>query len=114
MPTIAEELAKRLGVYTEIYEERSRQDAKFGPQNHPDGTHASEYREYRRTAARQTCQDAAAGGYLTWRHILAEEVFEAFAEEDPAKLRTELVQCAAVCVAWIEALDRRNSQEAGA
>jgi hypothetical protein len=36
-----------------------------------------------------------------------EEVREAMAESDPAKLRVELVQVAAVSVAWIEALDRR-------
>ena len=48
-----------------------------------------------------------------WTAILAEEFGEAAKEvlETGAmngKLRYELIQCAAVCVAWIEALDRRN------
>jgi hypothetical protein len=39
--------------------------------------------------------------------ILREEVYEAFAEEDPAALRTELIQVAAVAATWVDAIDRR-------
>jgi hypothetical protein len=46
-------------------------------------------------------------GTTTWKHILREEFLEAMAEEDPEQLREELVQVAAVAVAWIEAIDRR-------
>ena len=46
-------------------------------------------------------------GSLAWDGILLEEVYEAFAEEDPIKLRSELVQVAAVAVQWIAAIDRR-------
>lgn len=46
-------------------------------------------------------------GTVTWWHILREEVFEASAEVDPAKLREELIQVAAVAMKWIEAIDRR-------
>jgi hypothetical protein len=56
------------------------------------------------------CQSAADGGYLDWLHILREEVAEAFAESDPAKLRAELVQVAAVAVNWVEAIDRRAAR----
>ena len=35
-----------------------------------------------------------------------EEVAEAFEEHDPARLRSELVQVAAVAVAWVEKIDR--------
>ena len=35
-------------------------------------------------------------------------VGEAFAESDPDKLRTELIQVAAVAVAWIESIDRNS------
>ena len=38
-----------------------------------------------------------------------EEVAEAFAEADVRRLRAELVQCAAVAVKWVEAIDRRPS-----
>jgi len=86
--------------------ERQAQLAKFGDQHHPDGTgydgstrHADFWRQH--------CQAAFADGEGTWGHILLEEVFEAIAEKDPAALRTELVQVAAVCAAWITDIDSR-------
>lgn len=86
--------------------ERRAQLAKWGEQHHPDGT---ERRRARLAgAARARCQVAAEEGRVTWRHILDEEVEEAFAETDPAKLRAELVQVAAVCAAWIADLDSRK------
>lgn len=36
---------------------------------------------------------------------------EALAESDPARLRAELVQVAAVAVCWIEAIDRRATAD---
>jgi hypothetical protein len=47
----------------------------------------------------------------TWLLIALEEVFEALVEDDPVKLRAELVQAAAVLVAWIEAIDRRAGRD---
>lgn len=94
------------GVLEQVATERGRQDEKWGPQNHPDGT--GQYPEtIDADVARMACQQAAEGGYLDWLHILREETAEAFAESDPARLRRELVQVAAVAVAWIQALDRR-------
>ena len=107
----------------DIAAERVRQDAKWGEQNHPDGTGARVAFAgrlcYMADAAvqHQRAAESAAGnvpglehhGPLTWRHILLEEVFEALAEDDPAALREELTQVAAVATAWIEALDRRNA-----
>lgn len=93
----------------EIDAERQRQLVKFGEQHHPDGT--GQYPEtVDADVARMACQGAAEGGYLDWLHILREEVAEAFAESDPAKLRAELVQVAAVCAAWIADLDSREAQ----
>ncbi len=43
--------------------------------------------------------------HLPWWLILREEVFEAAAEDDPAELRAELVQVAAVALKMIDALD---------
>lgn len=43
--------------------------------------------------------------------MLLEEVFEAMAESDLVKLRAELVQTSAVCVAWIEDIDSRTEGE---
>jgi hypothetical protein len=102
-------------VERQIREEREAQDTKWGEQNHPDGTGPKTpivvgiaRMHEAATAARQACQRAASEGDVTWRHILLEEVFEAFTEEDPAELRTELIQVAAVAQQWIEAIDRRG------
>jgi hypothetical protein len=105
-----ERTARRLtdpyGPLAEVADERERQDDRWGEQNHDDGT-GGKYDVILRDAARNACQREAEAGHPTWRSILFEEVTEAFAETDPAKLRAELVQVAAVAAAWIEAMDRR-------
>jgi hypothetical protein len=96
-------------VLREVLAERCRQDEKWGQQNHPDGTGPDAGHQWAVLAqiARDECQEAADRGESTWRGILCEEVCEAFAEADPAKLREELLQVAAVAAAWVEAIDRR-------
>ncbi|WP_405393376.1 hypothetical protein [Microbispora hainanensis] len=92
-------------VLTEVAAERAAQDAMWGLQEHPDGTGPAYAPEA--DLAKQAVTDAAAGGLLTWRHILYEEVLEAFAEDDANRLRAELIQVAAVAVKWVQNLDRR-------
>lgn len=100
-------------VCEEVCDERARQDARWGEQNHPDGTHPDNPwvftgpASYVAEVARANCNRLAAEGFVTWRDILLEEIAEAFAEADPAKLRAELIQVAAVAAAWAEAIDRR-------
>jgi len=113
-------------VAVEVALERRRQDAKWGEQNHADGTgrevpvlmeisgQSSLYLDAQSGArlanlATSATNDAAASGAVTWRDILLEEVFEALAEDDAVKLRTELIQVAAVAQQWAEAIDRRES-----
>lgn len=96
-------------VLAEVRQERSAQDAKWGEQNHPNGT-GEEYLELA-DRARAIAGMAAAEGILTWEKILLEEAFEACAEKDAKTLRKELVQVAAVAVAWIEAIDRKGALE---
>lgn len=108
--------ASTIGPLADIAKERMAQDKKFGEQNHPDGTGnifpVARYGTYTAPEAaelaRYDCNEAAKGGYLEWRHILLEEVFEAIAESDPELLRAELIQVAAVAVAWVEHIDRRH------
>lgn len=95
--------------YPEIYEgmaqENIRQDSLWGEnRTHPDGT-GEQYRDAANTA-RELCD--AATGHTTWRHILFEEVMEAFAESDPDLLAGELEQVGAVCAAWIADLKSRS------
>lgn len=93
-------------VADDIIAERRAQDEKWGEQNHLDSTSSDAYAT-RRDSARVYCDSAAVEGRCTWRHILTEEFYEALSETEPAALRTELVQVAAVAQAWIEAIDRR-------
>ncbi len=93
----------------DVAEELDRQRLKFGEQNHPDGTGGSAFKAAADTF-RQLCDWDTKTGAVTWRIILQEEVYEALAESDPAKLRAELVQVAAVAVQWILALGRRGNQ----
>ena len=95
-------------VYGAIARERAAQDARWGEQNHRDGTGGLS-RAGDAESMRQWTNRQAAEGTLAWIDILEEEVAEALAETDPAKLRAELVQVAAVAVAWIEAIDRREA-----
>ncbi|MFD0687443.1 nucleoside triphosphate pyrophosphohydrolase [Actinomadura fibrosa] len=99
-------------VLSDVADEREAQDRMWGVQEFPDGS-GPEFTP-RAEDAKRECGEAAADGRLTWRHILAEEFFEALAESDPARLRNELVQTAAVAVKWIQSLDRRRGAVHGA
>lgn len=79
------------GVLSEVRAERGRQDAKWGEQNHND---------------------------FVWGAILGEEVGEAqqqalwlHFEKGEGDVRGELIQAAAVIVAWIECIDRRGGSD---
>ncbi len=94
----------------EVLAERDRQDTTWGADRDiPDGTGG--VFESARNQYRGDCDEAFRDGSLTWRHILREEVYEALAEEVTHKLRAELIQVAAVALAWLEALDRPPSQQ---
>lgn len=95
-------------VLDAIKEERSRQDFKWGIQNHPNGT-GSKGDANRARLCKIECAVAVERNILTWRDILIEEVYEAFAESDTLKLREELIQVMAVAAAWVECLDRNKN-----
>lgn len=117
-------------VLTEVGDERERQEKKWGQQNHPSiispgpeiplpvkdtfqryGLDASDAAGFKRVT-----DVAAEDGNLTYADILMEEVAEAIeaAVESEELLREELIQVAAVAVAWIEAIDRRATKESDA
>ena len=102
-------------VAREVIQERLNQVEKWGEQNHPDGTGPDgmwmaifrhDFAHCATIAKLQVDHDANRGT-STYAGILLEEVFEALAEDNPARLREELIQVAAVAVAWVEAIDRR-------
>lgn len=47
-------------------------------------------------------------GKPTWLDLVREEVAEAFKESDPERLAEELLQVAALCVSWVETLEKRS------
>jgi AcrR family transcriptional regulator len=113
-------------ITAEVTAERMRQNAKWGKQNHPDGTGVDtlpllttggehELEEYEAFSLAQIFQRNTDDRFSrtrgdrpgTWADILLEEVFEALAESDPVKLRAELIQVQAVAQQWVAAIDRR-------
>ena len=118
-------VAPTFKALADVGKERDRQNDLWGDQsNLPDGTgpgalwYGSRYYDElgdtralcTAMVARDICEMGIQDGTVRWLDILIEEVSEALAEEDPEKLRAELVQVAAVAVQWIEAIDTRNNQ----
>lgn len=104
----------RLGVLDEIAGERRRQDERWGEQNHRCIDREIWPREnciQGELVAKMLVRLAVEEHRLTWRHILDEEIAEAYSTGTTAELRAELVQCAAVIVAWIECIDRNKVGE---
>jgi hypothetical protein len=119
-------------ILADVAAERDRQDAKWGaPTDHPDGTGSIALVLYdfpgrtdqvtqfdaasRLSAVFKARTDQRFGlGEGSWADILLEEVFEALAEDDPVKLRAELVQVAAVAVKWCRMIDARSVEEVAA
>lgn len=95
-------------VFTDVIDERIRQVIKWGAQSLPDGTSSDTWGDMA-MEAKQTVDERAAAGTLTWVEVLDEEILEAYAETDPARLRAELIQVAAVAIAWAEDIDRRSA-----
>ena len=99
-----------LCVTSEVAEEMQRQVELWGVQEHPNGTGDKEF-VLGLKETREVIEEAEEGDQLTWSMILAEEFLEAMAETDPEKLRTELIQVAAVAATWVQALDRAKERK---
>lgn len=105
-------------VMQEVIAERARQFARYGTNDDlPDGTgpetrwlgpYSGDSAEVVEQRLRDDYEDfEEAVGKPTWLHLIREEVAESFKESDPARLREELIQVAALCVSWVETLDTR-------
>lgn len=106
-------------ILEEINKERDRQDAKWGKdQTHPDvdiealdGYDACIFAGVvTEESAKRYCELSSAGGVTNWAGILVEEIAEslhAAGQKDLEHTREELIQVAAVAVAWVEDVDRR-------
>jgi len=98
----------------EVVGERARQCALWGEDRVlPGGNSSEEYGEAMKVF-QEECDDSAVYGDVSWADVLLEEVYEALAEDDLAKLQVELVQVAAVALAWWEQLElARDNSAAG-
>lgn len=99
-------------ILDEVAEERARQEGKWGEQNHPDfnpqGILVATLPDV--AWVREIYDAEEEDNQTNWTTILAEEFMEAVEEAQSGNTRTlreELIQVAAVAVAWVEALDRR-------
>ena len=106
------------GVLAEVCEERARQHAEWGQQDHfsfrrmcevwPE--HGDEPVNYNvpdtADKARRRCEFRFRCGIGSFADVFIEEVAELLEERDPEKLRAELLQAIAVGVQWVEAIDR--------
>ncbi len=97
-----------LQALDDVTHERLRQHARFGEQDLPRRTDAVLRAILR--GQLETCrkQIAALRPNEPWDLVLLEETCEALLEDDPARLRAELVQVAAVACQWVEAIDRAD------
>jgi hypothetical protein len=103
-------------ILHEIHLERHRQMNKWGVQVHPNGTDPTlriigGYARDLLVDVQGDNDHRESDGTSTWFRILFEEVLEAAVEQDEIRLREELVQIAAVAVAWVEDIDREEEDE---
>lgn len=101
-------------VLIDVLNERMRQLRKWGSQHRPEFPLNHNFVEAARecnsvkalcdVAERAGPQPGFTGG-ADWKTILEEEFLEAISEPELAKRRKELIEVAAVAVAWAEDLD---------
>jgi hypothetical protein len=100
-----------------VFAERESQEAQYGEENidRPSGTGPStcwlgpytgdSADQIQRTLRTDYEEFEDETGRVTWVHLIREEIAEAFEEDDNARLASEMIQVAALCVAFVETLD---------
>lgn len=126
-------MTPRAQVFADVDAERTRQDEKWGEQNHPilpRGVILIAMRSGEspgvvacrllgvpsEKAAREACEEAAHRGVIAYGHVFVEEVAELFEAcaihgETSDEARCEFVQVAAVSVAMVENVDRKRAAQ---
>ena len=98
-------------IFKKIKIERQRQDTLFGFKDWPDGTCACLKFTEEERLAKETVRYYFPRGNGTWLDLLREEFCEAQAAIDTKSLEEELIQVAALAVAWLEAIQKRKQNE---
>lgn len=112
-------------VLGQVFGERHRQVARYGPeQDLHDGTgpdvmwladtsfnlHALDAADIEAVFRDEYEQYEDGHGKPTWMHLVREEVAEAFMSADPHELEHELIQIAALCVSWVQKLQKERGE----
>lgn len=105
-----ETIFREARILAQVAVQRRKQDKKWGEQNHPSVLYGGHYRIPHESAAKIICQRRVEANCLTWADIAIEELAEAIDAPGEMSRREELVQLAAVVVAWIENIDRNSEQ----
>jgi hypothetical protein len=103
----------KYNTLTAVLAELNRQDTKWGEaRQQPNGTGPRfNFDSGLADHYRKITDDNFAAGRGTWADILTEEFYEAMAEENPRKLKLELIQVAAVAVAWVVSLTLQRKKK---
>lgn len=107
-------LSPRQRLCIEVLAERAKQDTKWGEQNHDSVHKGATGLIANAKQARAFCDRMFMEKTMAWEDIAVEELAEAIDAKNDAERRGELVQLAAVVVAWIECIDRRTKRDAQA
>ena len=92
-------------IFTEVGDEIIKAELKHGPQmDIPLGCNSQEFGRMAERYKELTDFDFS-HGYGTWMHIAREEAYETFAEDEPAKIRAEALQAAAMFVRIVQRCD---------
>jgi|SRR5579859_5199996 len=97
---------RMLAVMEEIVDERFRQDAKWGEQNYKGGNGLASHLGL--AGVYKTLNDLPSI-QKTWKDVFLGEMHEALGATSDEELRQQLVQLAALAVAWIQAIDRKSN-----
>jgi hypothetical protein len=112
-------------IINEIKKRRKEQNEKFGVSSHPcldqtllnrEGSctpqrMCEEYHIPSENVAKYNCDNAFYKNQGTWAHIAVEELSEIVSEFDLHKRRNEIIDLAAVCIAWLEDIDNKIIKE---
>jgi len=95
--------SNHIAMMAAVRKERQQQLERWGVQRHPHGT-GSELAKVLQAQWKEICDANHEAGKDDWLTIAGEEFMEAASETDLRKLFDEVVQNAAVFVAWGEAI----------
>lgn len=110
---------RTINVLEKVFEERNRQVERYGHNDDKvDGTgpKSAWLSPLIGEISAQAIEERLREGYekdggdggVTWMHLVREEIAESFAESDPDRLEEELLQVAALCVSWVETIQKRR------